>query len=295
MKRKVMMMLTSALAIGVLSACGSAKESAHSDSGQGGSNHASHTAAPSASQGAHGAHAGHAANEPSADSYKADFSFATEAVTANDKSDLTIRITDDNGKAVQDFQVSHEKLMHLIAVSKDLSYFSHIHPEYQGDGTFTIGTTFPSGGEYKLFADFVPKGGSSTTLSEWVKVAGEAKAPEAVLADTELTKVIDGKEIKLALSGTKAKEEVMLTFNIADAKTKEGISDLEQYLGAVGHVVILSEDAEQYLHVHPMDEKAKGPKAEFMTTFPKSGTYKIWGQFQRQGTIFTVPFVVRID
>lgn len=293
MKRNVMIMLTSTLAFGVLSACGSAKESAHSDSGHGGSNHhASHAAAPSAS---HAAHAGHAASEQSAGSYKANFSFASEAVTAKDQSDLTIQITDASGKAVQDFEVSHEKLMHLIAVSKDLSYFSHIHPEYQGDGTFSIGTMFPSGGEYKLFADFVPKAGSSTTLSEWVKVAGEVKAPEAIQADTELTKVIDGKEVELTLSSTKAKEEVMLTFNISDAKTKEGISDLEQYLGAVGHVAILSEDAEQYLHVHPMDEKATGPKAEFMTTFPKSGIYKIWGQFQHQGKVFTVPFVVQVD
>jgi hypothetical protein len=36
-----------------------------------------------------------------------------------------------------------------------------------------------------------------------------------------------------------------LTFDIRDAKTKQGIDNLEPYLGAVGHVLILSEDAGQ--------------------------------------------------
>ncbi|WP_309248930.1 hypothetical protein [Paenibacillus sp. MZ04-78.2] len=127
-----------------------------------------------------------------------------------------------------------------------------------------------------------------------MKVEGEEKAHEAVKADEKLVKVIDGKEVELTFSGTRAEDEVTLTFTIVDAQTKEEIGNLEQYLGAVGHVVILSDDAEQYLHVHPVDEKATGPKAEFMTSFPKSGTYKIWGQFQHQGKVFTVPFVVDI-
>ncbi len=74
---------------------------------------------------------------------------------------------------------------------------------------------------------------------------------------------------------------------------KSCINNLEPYLGAVGHVVILSADAESYLHVHPLDEKASGPDAEFATIFRKAA-YKIWGQFQHNGEILTVPFVVDV-
>lgn len=275
MKRKRVLLLTGVLAFGVLTACGAAKESANSGHEE------------------HGSHS-HNASEQPASSFKASFAFASGVANANENSQLNIEITDAKGKLVKDFELSHEKLLHLIAVSKDLSYFTHIHPQIDGNGKFTIDTTFPSGGEYKLFADFVPKGGSSTTLSEWVKVEGKEKAQEAIKADTKLVKLVDGKEVELTLSSTKAQDEVTLTFNIADAQTKQGISNLEQYLGDVGHVVVLSDDAEKYLHVHPVDEKATGPKAEFMTSFPKSGTYKIWGQFQHQGKVFTVPFVVDI-
>ncbi len=263
-------MITGVLALGLLAACGTSKESVAGDGG--------HDT---------GGHAGH--------NYHASFSFASGKAKASENTKLNIKVTDTNGQAVHDFEWSHEKLMHLIIVNKDLSYFNHIHPVWDGKGTFTVDTSFPSGGEYKLFADFVPKGGSGTTLSEWVKVEGVTKPLESVKADARLVKVVDGKEVALTLSSTKAKAEAKLTFTIKDQKTKAGISNLEQYLGAVGHVVILSEDAEQYLHVHPMDEKASGPAAAFMTAFPNPGTYKIWGQFQHQGKVFTVPYVIEIQ
>lgn len=84
-----------------------------------------------------------------------------------------------------------------------------------------------------------------------------------------------------------------MNFNIKDHKTGRPITNLQPYLGAVGHVVIISEDTEEYLHVHPMDEKAKEPDAKFMSKFPKSGIYKIWGQFQHEGKVITVPFAVQ--
>ncbi|WP_217597545.1 hypothetical protein [Cohnella sp. GbtcB17] len=54
--------------------------------------------------------------------------------------------------------VNHEKLLHLIMVNHDLSFFSHIHPEFKGDGTFTVNTSFPASGDYKVLADFIPTG-----------------------------------------------------------------------------------------------------------------------------------------
>ncbi|OUS75755.1 hypothetical protein B1748_15105 [Paenibacillus sp. MY03] len=291
MKKRMMIILSGVLTIGLLTACGTPKESAD---GHGGS-HQNGAANPAINSNDSGEHDGHDTDEHSADNYKASFSFASGTAKASENTKLNVQVTDSNDQTVQDFEWNHEKLMHIIIVNKDLSYFNHIHPEWDGKGTFTVDTSFPNGGEYKVFADFVPKGGSGTTLSEWVKVDGETKPQESVTADAELVKVVDGKEVTLALGSTKAKAEAKLSFTVKDDKTKEGISNLEQYLGAVGHVVILSEDAEQYLHVHPVDEKASGPEAEFMTAFPNPGTYKIWGQFQHEGKVFTVPYVVEIQ
>ena len=106
--------------------------------------------------------------------------------------------------------------------------------------------------------------------------------------------MVDGKEVTLSIDHLMANMELNLNFNITDAQTKQPVTDLQPYLGAVGHVVILTQDAENYLHVHPTDEKASGPDAKFMTTFPHSGVYKIWGQFKQNNKVFTVPFVVKV-
>jgi uncharacterized lipoprotein YehR (DUF1307 family) len=206
---------------------------------------------------------------------------------------LTIQVNDKNGKPINDFEVEHEKLMHLIVVSKDLSHFDHIHPDYKGDGKFTVTSNFPTGGEYKLYADYMPKGSSKVVKTEEVHVGGtqETTLP---LKEEKLTKVVDGKEVTLSFDHLRAGMELNVTFNIKDTKTKKQISDLQPYLGAVGHVVIISGDTNTYLHVHPMDEQATGPDAKFMTTFPKRGVYKIWGQFQQNGKVFTVPFTVNV-
>ncbi|WJH34476.1 hypothetical protein N6H14_32485 [Paenibacillus sp. CC-CFT747] len=239
--------------------------------------------------GGHGADA-----KPTTENLQASFSFPAGAAKAKEETELTIQVKDKDGKPVNQYDVNHEKWLHLIIVNHDLSFFNHIHPEFKGDGTFTVKTSFPAGGEYKVFADFIPTGGTNTTLSEWVKVEGKEGKHAAIAADANLVKEVDGKEIELSMSAAKPKEDVTLTFNIRDAKTKKGIYNLQPYLGAVGHVVILSEDANQYLHVHSIDEKATGPDAKFATSFPQSGTFKIWGQFQHNGEVITVPFVVHV-
>jgi major membrane immunogen (membrane-anchored lipoprotein) len=207
---------------------------------------------------------------------------------------LNIQVKNKDGQPIMDFEVEHEKLMHLIVVSKDLSYFDHIHPEYKGNGLFTVTPNFPSGGEYKLFADFTPKGESKTVKSTVVTVAGNKEKATPLTEDKELTNVVDGKEVTLKFDHLMAGMDLTMTFTIKDAKTKQPITNLQPYLGAVGHVVAISGDTETYLHVHPMDEKATGPDAKFMTGFPKSGLYKIWGQFQLNGKVFTVPFTINV-
>jgi len=289
-KRATVLTLTSVLSFGLLTACFNATEV--QDTGGHGGGHEGKSASQEESD--HSEHrSGHHGHESGSSGYKAVFTWE-EPITAGVETELTIHITDQNGDAVSEFDTNHEKLLHLIVVNQDLSFFNHIHPDYRENGVFTVNTTFPAGGKYKLIADSIPKGTSGATLSEWIQVKGEEGAASELKPDSELIKQVDEKEFTLSLSNTLSNEEVVLTYHIGDLKTKQGIDNLEPYLGAVGHVVILSEDTDQYIHVHPLDERSRGPKAEFAAVFPHSGIYKIWGQFQHQGEVMTVPFVVEI-
>lgn len=215
-----------------------------------------------------------------------------EAVSKGNLIRLTIT---NNGEPINDFEINHEKLLHLIVVSKDLSYFTHIHPEYKGDGIFEIANEFPAGGEYRVIADFTPKNGSSTSKKAWVTVEGEEIQPETVTVDEILVKTVDGMNVELSVGPELAVgADQTLKFTLLEDGTHLPISDLEPYLGSVGHVVVLSEDGERYLHVHALEGQGSGPEALFETEFPESGVYKIWGQFQRNGKVVTVPFIVEV-
>jgi len=215
---------------------------------------------------------------------------------ANTTNQLTITIKDNKGKPISEFEVNHEKKMHLIVASKDLSKYQHVHPTYKGKGVFTVPVTFTQGGSFQLIADFVPKGQSDTVQMHTVSVKGNTPAPVSLTPDKKLVKTVNGNQVSLKIdSQLKANQETMLNFHFEDAQTQQLIQDLQPYLGAVGHVVILNQDATKYLHVHPMDERVKGSNAMFHTRFPSPGIYKVWGEFQRSNKVFIVPFVVEVS
>jgi hypothetical protein len=207
---------------------------------------------------------------------------------------IRLDIQRDDGKPIKEFDTIHEKLLHLIVISKDLSYFNHIHPEYKGNGVFETVNVFPAGGEYRLIADFKPTGGDFMTKMAWVKLGGEPATPVPIVPDANWVKTVEGNRVRLSIDRLGANEETTLTFSVTDEKTGQPATDLQPYLGAIGHVVILSEDGEQYVHVHAVKGQGTGPDAVFMTQFPKSGIYKIWGQFQKDNHVFTVAYVVNV-
>ncbi|SEP03485.1 hypothetical protein [Paenibacillus sp. OV219] len=213
---------------------------------------------------------------------------------------LRIAVTDTSGEPDQKLQINHEKKLHLIIVSKRLSSFMHLHPvETKAAGVFEVVVNFQTSGAYKLVADFKPADGSQQSQSSWVVVArgkgSEPKSEPVLTADKELTRAAGGMEVSLSFNQEpRAGVTGMLTFSFRDQMSGKPVTDLQPYLGAVGHVVIMDADAEHYVHVHAMDERGKGPNADFHATFPEPGLYKIWGQFKRHGQLLIVPFAIEV-
>jgi hypothetical protein len=82
---------------------------------------------------------------------------------------------------------------------------------------------------------------------------------------------------------------------MADEK-HQVVTDLEPYLGAMAHFVIVSENTQDFLHAHPVGGIKTGSSViSTITNFPRAGIYKLWAQFQRQGQIVTVPYVLSVS
>ena len=215
-----------------------------------------------------------------------------ESPMAERESIIQIKVTDTTGSAVASFATVHEKQLHLLAISRDLSIFQHLHPSYQGDGIFTVKATFPKGGEYRLFADFTPAGGTQQLAIFELSVKGDGEA-QTVHPDKNLVKTVKDLQFSLEIPNLQLKEHIPMTFTVKDQAGKP-VDTLEPYLGSVGHIVIVSQDLTQFLHAHPVDESVTGPSVEYMTSFPIAGIYKIWGQFKKNGQVYTVPFTIQV-
>jgi hypothetical protein len=218
----------------------------------------------------------------------------------------------ESGGRVRDYVLNHERLFHLFIVSADMNEYQHIHPQLEPDGSFKVETTLPRAGLYKLHSDFFPVGGTLQVLHRELTTAGYCASPgkttpvrAALVADRSFTKIVDGTKISLDWGGGELVPGsfVRLKYTLADAQTGAPVRDLEPYLGAWGHTLILNTDQSDYLHSHPTEtlpegvERATlrgGPEVEFGAMFPEAGLYRIWTQFQRGGRVATVSFTIQV-
>lgn len=224
----------------------------------------------------------------------------------------TLRLTftpEYHGRLLHDLALVHEHLLHLIVVSDDLRFFDHIHPVRRDDGTLEIVYSFPQPGRYLLFADITPRGVRNQVFRFPVTVPAtnepdhEPPFPAELEPSPAMAKAIASDptitaELIPQPRTISAGIHSELLFRLS--KDQKPLTDVEPYLGAMGHCVIISEDTKTYLHCHPEQvftparDSRGGPVIPFHTVFPHAGRYKIWGQFQRGGKILVADFVVDV-
>ncbi|SDI77994.1 hypothetical protein SAMN05192558_11295 [Actinokineospora alba] len=209
----------------------------------------------------------------------------TTTLPAGAAQPFSFRVTGPGGRTVTDFEVAHEKELHLIVVRRDTAGYQHVHPVRAADGIWSVPLELTQPGSYRVFADFVPRGGSPLTLGVDVMVPGEFQpiAPK----ESWLAKV-DGYEVRIGgdlIAGHASK----LTATV----TKDGrpVADLQPYLGAYGHMVALRGGDLAYLHVHA-ETGAPGPEVAFVAEVPSEGTYRVFLDFKHGEVVRTAEFTL---
>ncbi|HEX8463855.1 MAG TPA: YHS domain-containing protein, partial [Abditibacterium sp.] len=213
------------------------------------------------------------------------------------------------------FQPVHDRLMHLITVSDDLSWFAHQHPHQARDGRFYLRQNFPNPGRYLLFSDFTPANGSNQIARSEVSVAGTNRKamptlrPDVVRPDGTLFKVVDGIGVTLKLSAPlRAGKPVLLTYSLS--RNGRPVTDMVPYLAAMGHMIAISRADHRAVHTHAVSagadprsglrvssqmSTASGPTQTFKLELPGSGLTRVWAQFGLPGRVLTVPFTFQVQ
>ncbi|MFJ8449938.1 hypothetical protein [[Kitasatospora] papulosa] len=213
----------------------------------------------------------------------------TPRLEAGQRGELRFAVRDGAGEPVTEFRREHGKELHLILASRDLVTYRHLHPARAADGTWSTPVELPAAGDYRVFADFTPAGGSTEdlTLGADLAVSGPYRAAE--LPKPARTAVVDGYTVSLN-GALRAGTPERLTFTVR--KDGRPVTGLQPYLGAYGHLVALRAGDLAYLHVHPDGSTKPGPGVSFTATAPSSAGYRLFLDFKHGGTVRTAAFTV---
>lgn len=193
---------------------------------------------------------------------------------------LSFTVTGPDGHAVTDYDVQHEKRLHLIVVRRDATGFQHVHPELATDGTWSVAVDLTPG-PWRVLADFKPTAGEALTLGSDLLVPGDFE-PAASRADSRTATVDD---YTVTLDGDLVAEgEAVLTPRVT-LDGRDVTDQLQPYLGALGHLVALRRGDLAYLHVHPEG-------LDFHTSVPTVGTYELFLDFKHAGVVHTAAFTL---
>ena len=227
--------------------------------------------------------------------YKIDVTVVPRAGGGASGLELAVR-DPETSEPVKGFVDVHERNLHLFIISRDLSQFAHLHPELGRDGTFVLRHELAAG-EYMLVADFLPTGGTSQLVQRAVVTPGYAGplfGPLPELAPTASEQMAGGLRITMEAASPMARRETVVRFRMADRASGLPVTDLEPYLGASGHMLVVNQDMTTAIHAHPDGAATTGPVVTFAPVFPAPGRYKLWAQFQRNGAVVTAAFVIDV-
>jgi hypothetical protein len=214
---------------------------------------------------------------------------ADRSLPAGAATPVAFRILGPDGLPVREYVLDHEVDLHLIAVRRDVSGFQHVHPELGIDGVWRVPLALGPG-SWRLIADFVPADlGTTVTLGADVAVAGDY-APAPLLPESR-TAEVDGYTVELT-GALDPGHESQLALSIS--RDGQPVTDLQPYLGAYGHLVVLRDGDLAYLHAHPGDGTA-GPDVRFATTVPTAGTYALFLDFRHGSVVRTAAFTLTAE
>ena len=187
-------------------------------------------------------------------------------------------------------EILHERKAHLIIVSDDLEFFNHIHPVEMNSSAYAVEFVLPTGGKYKMYAEYKPEGYDEITDVFDFVVSGKIKAAKIY---ESISTAYTGKEYSLRLlnaENLKAGEDQTIIAEFYKDGKKLNINTLDNYLGEKAHAVLISIRDKKFMHVHPM---VMNGNLNLHVNLTEADYYRLWLQFKINEQVYTADFVLK--
>jgi hypothetical protein len=241
----------------------------------------------------------------------------------------------------------HGKLMHLFLVKEDdAGAFAHLHPVSTDSAAFEAPLPPLPAGRYRAFADVTHESGFARTLVASVELPAPAPAGSgAPPGDPDdvwfvgspvdsVAPLAGGASLVWEAKPARLTRDEDAGLHFVVREPDGSVGPVEPYLGMAGHAVVMREDGQVYIHLHPMgtisaaaeialrarlpsdtawgtlgrrltESGALGPgmahamtfdgRIGFPYAFPDPGAYRIWVQVRRHGVVETAAFRITVS
>lgn len=195
--------------------------------------------------------------------------------------------------APHDLAVTHTERMHVMLVDPSLEDYHHVHPQPDGlRGRYLFQFTPKKPGSYQVYTEIVPlRTRRQVVATGKIEVTGEA-AEQKFFKDK--TSLVDGVKFELVEvpARLRTRADNLLTVSV---RAEDGTSvELEDIMGAKGHLVAFDAARKGFAHMHPVDDVivaraglGRSSPAEnhlsFYFNVPNPGWYRVFAQVQVDG------------
>ncbi|MEV4761694.1 copper resistance protein CopC [Micromonospora chokoriensis] len=209
------------------------------------------------------------------------------------RADYRFRIVGTDRQPATRFAVVHDKPLHMIVVGRDLTGYQHVHPTMAPDGTWSVPLTLAQPGGYRVYADFsvTATNGAQVPLVLGVDHTVPGAHTPAALPPAQAQATAGPYAVSMSGTPTVGVTAPM-QFQVQRAEAAAPVQ-LERYLGAYGHLVVVREGDLGYVHVHPEQELVDGT-VQFWLTAPSSGRYRAFFDFQVEGKVQTAEYTINV-
>ena len=210
---------------------------------------------------------------------------------------ITLKTYGDKPIGPDDIAISNAKKIHLLIVDPTLTDYQHVHPvpaDSPGGWAFTF--TPRAGGNYRLFADFVPVA-TGVELYAWadLTVSGPPAKP-APASRENWTAESGGYRFALTPGSLPIRAGKIEDLTLVTERIGGGPVKLEVIMDAFAHLVAFDEQRSGYGHMHPLEVDITKPldpihpTLHFKMQLPRAGRYVVWSEVQIAGQPVFAPF-----
>ncbi|MBK9096575.1 MAG: hypothetical protein IPM14_00365 [bacterium] len=224
--------------------------------------------------------------------YAIKFNSDLNKIIAGEKTKLLFspRIKDDESNIIK-LETFHEKEAHVIIVSDDLEDFSHLHPVNEGNGNYSVEINLPFGEKYEMFIEYKPMGSDKIIERFDLNVEGREKSKAVFKNENHFFKDQSVSVILQNAEDLFSGKEIHLPVVILKDGKELNAAKFDNYLGEKAHAVLIRIANFDFQHVHPM---VMNNQLNLHMNIDKIGYYRLWLQFQIDGTLHTADFVLEV-